>query len=64
MEVAVKEASFLDAVKTVLWGALGIRRKSEHEGARIRPLHIIVVAVVFVVLFITTLRFIVSLVVS
>jgi hypothetical protein len=64
MEDAVPQASFLDAVKTVLWAALGIRRKSAHEGARIRPLHLVVLAVIFVVLFITTLRFIVSLVVS
>ena len=64
MEAAVKEASFLDTVKMVLWGALGIRRKSEHEQARVKPLHIIVLAVIFVVLFITTLRLIVSAVVS
>ena len=64
METTVKDASFLDTLKMVFWGALGIRRKSEHEGARVKPLHLAVVAVIFVVLFITTLRFIVSLVVS
>jgi hypothetical protein len=64
MEAAVKEASFLDTLKMVAWGALGIRRKSEHEGARVKPLHLALVAVIFVILFITTLRFIVSLVVG
>ena len=64
MEGLMPQGSFLDAVKTVLWGALGIRRKSAHEGASIKPLHLIVLAVIFVVLLITTLRFIVSLVVS
>jgi hypothetical protein len=64
MEAAVKEASFLDTLKMVCWGALGIRAKSAHEGARVKPLHLVVLAVMFVILFIATLRFIVGLVVS
>jgi hypothetical protein len=64
MEGAMKQASFLDTLKMVFWGALGIRRKSAHEEARVKPLHLAVLAVMFVVLFIATLRFIVSLVVS
>jgi hypothetical protein len=63
MEGAMK-ASFLDTVKTVLWAMIGIRNKSAHEQANIRPHHVIILAVVFVVLFILTLRFIVGLVVS
>lgn len=63
MEGAMK-ASFLDTVKTVLWAMIGIRSKAAHEQANIRPVHVIVAAVVFVILFILTLRFIVSLVVS
>jgi hypothetical protein len=51
-----KHASFLDTVKTVLWGMAGIRRKSDHERA--------ILAVIFVVLFILTLRFIVGMVVN
>ena len=51
----MKRASFLDAVKTVLSGAIGIRRKSDHERAAVNPLHIVIVAVVFVVLFILTI---------
>jgi hypothetical protein len=54
----------METVKTVLWGMIGIRRKADHERASIRPLHLIITAVVFVILFILTLRFIVSLVVS
>ena len=64
MEGIVKQASFLDTVKTVLWGMIGIRRKADHERAGIKPVHVIVMAVIFVILFILTLRFIVSLVVA
>jgi hypothetical protein len=62
MEEAMKQASFLDTVKTVLAGFIGVRRRSDHEAARIRPAHVIVIAVVFVVLFILTLRTIVGIV--
>ena len=64
MEEAMKQASFLDTVKTVLAGFIGIRRRSDHEAARIRPVHVVVIAVVFVVLFILTLRTIVGIVTS
>ena len=60
----VKQASFLDAVKTVLSGAVGIRRKGAHEQAKINPLHIVILAVVFVVLFIFTIVTIVRIVTS
>jgi len=56
--------SLMETVKTVLWGMAGIRRKSDHERAAIKPAHVIVLAVVFVILFILALRFIVSVVVS
>jgi hypothetical protein len=64
MESVMKQASFLDTVKTVLWGAIGIRKRSAHDEANIRPVHLIILAVVFVIIFILTLRFIVSVVVS
>jgi hypothetical protein len=64
VELAVKRASFLDAVKTVLSGAIGIRRKDAHEQARVNPLHIVILAVVFVVLFILTIVTIVRIVTS
>ena len=53
----------IDTVKTVLWGAIGIRRKAEAEKP-IRPLHIIIAAIVFVALFIFTLLTIVRIVTS
>ncbi len=60
----MKDASFLDTVKTVLSGFVGVRRKSDHEAARIKPAHIIILAIVFVVLFVVTLRTIVGIVTS
>ena len=64
MKGIVKQASFLDTVKTVFFGFLGVRRKSDHEAARLRPVHVAVVAIIFVVLFILTLRTIVGIVTS
>jgi Protein of unknown function (DUF2970) len=64
MEAAMHKSSFLGTVKTVLWGAIGIRRKAGHERAPINPVHLIVAAVVFVVLFIFTLLTIVKIVLS
>jgi hypothetical protein len=60
----MKQASFLDVVKTVLSGAIGIRRKSDHDSVTVNPLQIIIVAVVFVVLFIFALLTIVRIVTS
>lgn len=60
----MKRASFLDTLKTVAFGFLGVRRKSDHESARIRPVHLIVLAILFVVIFIFTLRTIVGIVTS
>ena len=59
-----KRPSFVDTVKTVLAGAIGIRRKDDHERAPLNPLHLVVAAVIFVVLFITTLLTIVKIVLS
>ena len=58
------KASFLDTVKTVLAGAIGIRRKDDHERAPLNPVHLVVAAVIFVVLVITTLLTIVKIVLS
>jgi hypothetical protein len=55
MEGIMKQASFLDTVKTVLWGMIGIRRKADHEKTPLNPVHLILMAVGFVVLFILTL---------
>jgi len=51
----MKQASLLDVVKTVLAGFVGVRRKDAHEQARIRPLHVVIAAVVCVALFVATL---------
>ena len=62
MESAVAKPSFLDTVKTVLAGAIGIRRKVDHERAPVNPLHLVAAALIFVVLFIFTLLTVVKLV--
>jgi hypothetical protein len=64
MEGALRKSSFLDTVKTVLAGAIGIRRRAEHERAPLNPVHLVVAAVLFVVLFIFTLLTIVKIVLS
>ncbi len=64
MEMIKKRASFLDTVKTVLSGFIGIRKREAHDKAQINPVHLIIAAVLFVVLFIFTIRTIVRIVVS
>jgi len=64
MEDALKRASFLDVVKTVLSGFIGIRRKADHEKLALNPVHLIIAAIVFVLLFIFTLLAIVRIVTS
>lgn len=54
----------METLKTVLFGFVGVRRKADHESTRIRPAQIIVVAILFVVVFIFTLRAIVGIVTS
>jgi hypothetical protein len=62
MEVAMRKASFVDTVKTVLAGAIGIRRKSDHERAPLNPVHLVIAGVLFAVLFVFTLLTIVKIV--
>jgi hypothetical protein len=54
----------MELLKTILFGAIGVRRKADHEAARIRPAHLIVAAILFVVVFVLVLRTIVHLVTS
>ena len=54
----------METIKTVLSGAIGIRRKSAHDSARVRPVHIVIAAIVFVVLFILGIRTLVYFVTS
>ncbi len=64
MEGALRRATFLDVVKTVLSGFIGIRRKADHENVSLNPVHLIVAALVFVLLFIFTLLAVVWIVTS
>ena len=52
----------METIKTVLWGALGIRRKADAEQAPLKPIHLAIAAVAFVVLFIVTLLTVVRIV--
>ena len=61
-EGIMKRASFLDTLKTVLSGFIGVRRKAAHEQSSINPVHVIIAAVALVVVFIFTLVTIVSIV--
>lgn len=54
----------METIKAVLWGAVGIRRKSDAERTTLKPLHLAVAAVAFVVLFIMTLLTVVRIVTS
>jgi len=60
----MRKASFVDTVKTVLAGAIGIRRKSDHERAPLNPVHLVIAGVLFAVLFVFTLLTIVKIVLS
>jgi hypothetical protein len=64
VESVLKKASFIDTVKTVLAGAIGIRREADHENASLNPVHLIIAAIVFVLLFIFTLLAVVRIVTS
>lgn len=57
-----RRAGMLDVAKTVLFGLIGIRRKADHERVQIRPLQIVVAALVLVALFIFTLLTVVRIV--
>lgn len=64
MAQVMAKPGFLDTMKTVLAGAIGVRRKADHERAPLNPLHLVVAAVLFVVLFIGTLLAIVKIILS
>lgn len=64
MASAVRRASFLDTAKTVLAAFIGVRRRHDHERARVNPVHVVVLAVLFVIAFIFTLRAVVRIVVG
>jgi hypothetical protein len=55
----------METIKTVLWGAIGIRSCSGAAGAaNLNPIYVVIASVLFVVLFIFTLLTIVHIVTS
>jgi hypothetical protein len=64
MDGVMRKPTFFETLKTVIAGAVGVRRKSDHDRAPINPLHLVIAAVIFVALFIGTLLTIVKLVLS
>ena len=64
MQGFVEKASFFDTVKTVLAGAMGIRRKADHDRAPLNPVHLVIAGVLFAVFFVFTLLTIVKIVLS
>lgn len=57
---------FMDVVKTVLFGAMGIRRRADHDKQTqpVNPVYLIVGGVIFAALFVLTLITVVRIVVS
>ena len=54
----------MEVIKMVLSGAVGIRRKSSHERAKVHPAQVVIAAIVFVALFIIAIRTVVYFVTS
>lgn len=52
----------METLKTVLSGFIGIRRKADHEKAALKPLQLVLTAVVLVIVFIVILVTIVRIV--
>ena len=55
--VHTRKGSLLDTVRAVLWGFLGVRRKSDfqHDIAKLNPIHLLVVGVVLAFVFVAVL---------
>jgi hypothetical protein len=60
------KASFLSTVRAVLWGFLGVRRRSDfqHDTAHIKPMPLLVTGVVLAFLFVLGLMALVNWVVQ
>lgn len=52
----------MHTIKTVLFGFLGVRRRTDHEQAELNPLHVVFAAITLVIAFIVTLVTIVKIV--
>ena len=64
MESLMRQASFLETLKAVASGFIGVRKRADAERVRFNPRHLIILAVIGVVLFIFAIRTLVRLVVS
>ncbi len=62
MQAAMKQATFLDTVKTVLSAFAGIRRRGEAEKVSLNPVHVAFIAIIGLIVFIVTLVTIVKIV--
>jgi hypothetical protein len=54
-----RSSSFFQVVLAVVSAFFGVRRRSDHDSVRLKPLHVIVVGVVLAALFVFTLLMIV-----
>jgi hypothetical protein len=61
-----KQSSFLQSMKAVMWGFLGVRKKSglQDDVASLSFVHIILAGILGAVIFMSALLFIVKMVVS
>jgi hypothetical protein len=57
-----RKGSLLETVQAVLWGFLGVRRRSDYEKdiARLNPLHLMAVGVLMAFLFVAGLILLVN----
>lgn len=62
--MAARRASVGEVAKAVLWAALGVRRRADHERTDIPPLAFVVGALAFAVAFVGTLLLVVRIVTS
>jgi len=47
-----RQASFATTMKAVFWSFFGVRKRSAHDAANLKPLHLVIAALIGVALFI------------
>jgi len=57
-----RDATALEAAKTVLWAFFGVRRRADHAAVRLKPAHIVVAGVLGAALFVFVIVTVVRLV--
>lgn len=57
-----RQATLLQAAKTVFWGFFGVRRGRDHAAVRLTPIQIIVAAVIGAAIFVIAIVTVVQLV--